>query len=252
MVKKAKAAALSGLAIQRRKSQRSVGFVLPDQPNPDQPNPGRPDEELARRRARLPNPDAAPASNRSAVPPLRAISREMEEAVRHRSAGLHEKGGPVDRVVPFGGGVAGPSVTVERYRRSQAEQPAVAASDKTDDAASLGDSQVAEGAQRLVQALRAGDISAAEVIFGEMTKLQPVAVLRVLYAPDAEDLALACRALGLEQLQFVSIFIMTRKLGLGEEALDPRALARIVALFEATDPQEARKALTRWREREAC
>ena len=99
--------------------------------------------------------------------------------------------------------------------------------------------------------MRSGDVPAAEKIFGEMTRLQPVAVLRVLYTPEAEDLALACRALGMEQLQFVSIFIMTRKLGLGEEALDPRALARIVALFESTDPKEAQEALSSWRDREA-
>jgi len=140
---------------------------------------------------------------------------------------------------------------VERYRRNLSEKPVAGAADRTGETQPVAANEGPEGAQRLVQALRSGDIPAAERIFGEMTSLQPVAVLRLLYTPEAEDLALACRALGMEQLQFVSVFIMTRKLGLGEEALDPRALARIVALFEATDPKEAEEALSSWRDREA-
>ncbi len=104
-----------------------------------------------------------------------------------------------------------------------------------------------DAAQALVQALRAADLALAESLFGDLTGLSSSDVLRVLYAPGGEDLALACRALGLEQLQFVSIFIMTRKLGLGEEALDPKELARIVGLFEVTDPAEADQALASWR-----
>ncbi len=235
MVKKAKVAPLSGMTIRRRKSQDSVGFVLPEGT----------DEEPARGRDRLRKGDAGPATGRSAVPPLRAITREMEQAARQPSGRSDET------VVPCGGDEAAASVTVGRYRRAPADQPIAGAADKSGAAPPLAVDGGGDDAQRLVQALRSGDVPAAEKIFGEMTGLQPVAVLRVLYTPEAEDLALACRALGMEQLQFVSIFIMTRKLGLGEEALDPRALARIVALFEATDPKEAEKALESWRNREA-
>jgi len=235
MVKKAKVAPLSGMTIRRRKSQQSIGFILPDETD-EQPSPVR---------ARVREGEVAPDTGRSAAPPLRAITREMEEAARQQSVGSDERG------VASEGEDAGSSVTVGRYRRSLTEQPVAGAADMTGDAPPVAANGGPEDAQRLVQALRSGDVPAAEKIFGEMTRLQPVAVLRVLYTPEAEDLALACRALGMEQLQFVSIFIMTRKLGLGEEALDPRALARIVALFESTDPKEALKALSSWREREA-
>ena len=43
--------------------------------------------------------------------------------------------------------------------------------------------------------------------------------------------------------QFVSVYILSRKLGLGEEALAPQDLARLVALFEASDLGEARARL---------
>ena len=225
-MKKAKVAPLSGMKIRRRKSQQSIGFVLPngtvEEPKPD--------------RTRLRETDAAPDTGRSAVPPLRAITREMEDAAGRSPGSLDE------RTAAFQDDNARDSVTVERYRSSLSEEPLSGAAETwRGKRCRMPSGGEPEGAQRLVQALRSGDVPAAEKIFGEMTRLQPVAVLRVLYTAEAKDLALACRALGMEQLQFVSIFIMTRKLGLGEEALDPRALARIVALFEATDPEEAKR-----------
>ncbi len=234
-MKKAKVAPLSGMTIRRRKSQESIGYILPDGTVEGSP----PD------RTRLRENNAAPDEGRSAVPPLRAITRELDDATGQPSDGSDES------VVAFEDDDARSSVTVERYRRSPSEKPVAGAADRSNEGPPVAADEGPEGAQRLVQALRSGNIPAAEKIFGEMTRLQPVAALRVLYTPQAEDLALACRALGMEQLQFVSIFIMTRKLGLGEEALDPRALARIVALFEATDPKEAQEALSSWREREA-
>jgi hypothetical protein len=102
-------------------------------------------------------------------------------------------------------------------------------------------------ADRLVDALRSADIAEAEEVFAAMTGLGQVDVLRLLYGPEGKDLALVCRAMGLEQLQFVSVYILARKLGLGEEALDARELARIVAYFDALDETEAEAALAGWR-----
>ncbi|HMB75612.1 MAG TPA: hypothetical protein VKN76_04385 [Kiloniellaceae bacterium] len=95
----------------------------------------------------------------------------------------------------------------------------------------------------LVKALRSADLGTAETLFGRLAGLSPVATLAVLYDPKGEDLALTCRALGMDQLQFVSVYILSRKLGLGEEALAPQDLARLVALFEASDLDEARARL---------
>jgi len=91
----------------------------------------------------------------------------------------------------------------------------------------------------LVQALRAADLAAAESLFGRLSGLGADEALQVLYGTSGEDLALACRALVMDQLQFVSVYILSRKLGLGEEALAPQELARLVALFEACDLGEA-------------
>ncbi|MDH3968093.1 MAG: DUF2336 domain-containing protein, partial [Rhodospirillales bacterium] len=100
----------------------------------------------------------------------------------------------------------------------------------TDDlpAASLGEQTAGGDAQHLVQALRQGEIERAEALFGRMTGLSAGSVRRVLYGAEGRNLAIACRALGIEQLQFVSIFMLSRRLGLGENALEPRQLTQIV------------------------
>ena len=121
--------------------------------------------------------------------------------------------------------------------RSGAEQAAFEAAEATNDL--------------LVKALRSADLGAAEKLFGRLANLSPVATLSVLYDPKGEDLALTCRALGMDQLQFVSVYILSRKLGLGEEALAPQDLARLVALFEASDLEEARTRLQGLREGKA-
>ena len=98
----------------------------------------------------------------------------------------------------------------------------------------------------MVQALRDGDLERAEDLFGRMTGLTAGHVRRVLYGAEGRNLAIACRALGIEQLQFVSIFMLSRRLGLGEKALEPRKLTGIVSFFDQTDEATARKTLNQW------
>ncbi len=111
----------------------------------------------------------------------------------------------------------------------------------------LSEAQQVEMLQDLVQALRNGNLSQAEGIFVELTALPAKAALQILYGQDNQNLAVACRALGMEQLQFVSVFIMTRKLGQGQERLDPNELAQIVANFEQTEKAKAERILKEWR-----
>lgn len=105
---------------------------------------------------------------------------------------------------------------------------------------------VETSAQDLVQALRRGDISSAEEIFASMTGLSGGRVQGVLYGADGRDLATACRAMGIEQLQFVSIFLLSRRLGLGEASPNPRKLSDVVNYFDSTDQETARQKLNNW------
>lgn len=101
-------------------------------------------------------------------------------------------------------------------------------------------------AQHLVQTLRQGLTAQAEEIFGRMTGLGAGQIQRVLYGAEGRNLAVACRALGIEQLQFVSIFILSHRLGLGERSPEPHKLTHVVAHFDQTDQKTARRILNRW------
>lgn len=101
-------------------------------------------------------------------------------------------------------------------------------------------------AQHLVQALRQGLTAQAEEIFGQMTGLSAGLVQRVLYGAEGRNLAVACRALGIEQLQFVSIFILSHRLGLGVKSPEPHKLTHVVAYFDQIDQKAARTMLNKW------
>ena len=100
--------------------------------------------------------------------------------------------------------------------------------------------------QALVQALRRGQLEQAEQLFGAMTGLSARKAKRVLYGDTGRSLALACRALGFDQLQFASTFILTRKLGLPEADADPGLLSRASQIFEDTGQEAALEVLTGW------
>lgn len=96
-------------------------------------------------------------------------------------------------------------------------------------------------------ALREGNLSRAEEIFGELTGLEPLRAKRVLYGPGGRNLTLACKALGFEQLQLVSILILTRKLGPNGASLNPHQLTELVSYFGAINEVNAESVLNQWR-----
>ncbi|MEM7172020.1 MAG: DUF2336 domain-containing protein [Pseudomonadota bacterium] len=110
-----------------------------------------------------------------------------------------------------------------------------------------GEEERLASVQQLVQSLRSGELSQAEAVFTELAGLPTAAALQILYGQDAQNLAVACRALGMEQLQFVSVYIMSRKLGRAQESLDPNELAQLVADFERTDKVKAERVMKEWR-----
>ncbi len=113
-------------------------------------------------------------------------------------------------------------------------------------ASHLSEGDPTSQAPLMVQALRNGDLERAETMFGRLTGLNAGHVRRVLYGAEGRNLAIACRALGIEQLQFVSIFMLSRRLGLGEKALEPRTLTHIASYFDQIDEAAARKTLNQW------
>jgi hypothetical protein len=214
---KKKTGRLSGSMITRHRRGEGVGFVVRE----------------ASDKPETPERAEAPDNRREAIAQRESVASAGWEA---EHAAVIPSGGPdedkdtqrVAEVVPL-------------YPKLAGDDAAPAEPDR-----SLGRGVHAR-ADNLVDALRSADIAEAEEIFADMTGLGQVEVLRLLYGPEGRDLALVCRAMGLEQLQFVSVYILARKLGLGEEALDARELARVVAYFDALDESEVEAALASWR-----
>lgn len=109
-----------------------------------------------------------------------------------------------------------------------------------------GQAEGGRTAQHLVEALHQGDCDQAEAVFCELSGLPAGPARDALYDPEGRDLAIACRAIGIEQLQFASIFILSRKVGLGQRTLDPRHLTEIFRYFSGTSAEAARTALEQW------
>jgi hypothetical protein len=209
---------LSKSMITRRKPRESTGFVLREKPLPraalaDSATPGRP--------LGLGNTLIIPRHGAQADPMPEPLPRESAKVVP-----LHPR--------PARGAEA--PLEEEHEVLAAAPSPLQGEGEATNDL--------------LVQALRTADLAAAESLFGRLACLGSVEALQVLYGTSGEDLALACRALGMDQLQFVSVYILSRKLGLGEEALAPQELARLVALFAACDLIEAQEHLKALRSKE--
>ncbi len=80
-----------------------------------------------------------------------------------------------------------------------------------------------------------------------MLGLEADKLREVLYGDSGRYLALACRALGFDQLQFASTLILTRKLGLEEAEGDPNAFNSASELFQETEQSTALEVLRRWR-----
>jgi len=100
----------------------------------------------------------------------------------------------------------------------------------------------------MVQAFRNGDRLLGEELFGALTGLAPEEASRLLYHEGGNVLAGCCRALDMDQLHFVSLFVMTRKGTLSRHAVDLRDLGRIIDFFTALSREAGARLLATWRQ----
>lgn len=221
-MRKKKAAPLTSSLLTQDKTERSTGFVIS---LVDRLKEARTAAEAASEQPKGKAKGPGNVRGSGADPSVDIVDSVRPKPVRGKArAGSGSDG-------------KGPAVPSRRGRSSAAgERPA----------AGLGKDDATSGVSQLVQALRNGDLEQAESIFGGLTGLNAGHVRRVLYGAEGRNLAIACRALGIEQLQFVSIFMLSRRLGLGEKALEPRKLTHIASYFDQTDEAAARKTLNQW------
>jgi hypothetical protein len=71
-------------------------------------------------------------------------------------------------------------------------------------------------------------------------------VHRILYGTSGEDLAIVCRALGIDKLLFASIFLLSHKDHPAESKVGPRDLSRVTAFYDRITDESARQVLQEW------
>ena len=95
-------------------------------------------------------------------------------------------------------------------------------------------------------ALRAGELERFQNRFQDLTALPTGRVERIVYSPGGEDFAVTCLALGIDKLDFASLFLLVRKQCHGESPVPPRRLSKVLALYDKVDANTARQLLKRW------
>jgi len=98
----------------------------------------------------------------------------------------------------------------------------------------------------LIDALHQGEVGLFVALFSRLTELRRTLVMRILFEPGGEGLAIVCKAVGMEREPFADIYTMTRK-------ARPRALAngdgerrRVLTLFDSMSESGAQRVLRKW------
>ena len=88
------------------------------------------------------------------------------------------------------------------------EEPSLEQTAAAVQAAALGNEE-STAAHPIVKALRKGNLPLFELLFSELTDLRSPQLQRIVYGGGGEDLAIACRAVGVDKLLFGAIFLLT-------------------------------------------
>ena len=104
----------------------------------------------------------------------------------------------------------------------------------------------ADSLKDIGNALRAGELERFQSRFQDLTALPTGRVERIVYSPGGEDFAVTCLALGIDKLDFASLFLLVRKQCHGESPVPPRRLSKVLALYDEVDANTARQLLKRW------
>jgi len=99
----------------------------------------------------------------------------------------------------------------------------------------------------MVRCLRQGEIPLFEAAFAELTGLRPTLIRRLLFEPDAEGLAVSCRAIDMDKPTFASIYLLSRRARPSGRVTRPQDLSDLLDWFDRVDPTAARAVLARWR-----
>lgn len=100
--------------------------------------------------------------------------------------------------------------------------------------------------EMLVNALTIGEVNLFVAMFARMTDLRERLVQRLLFAPSGEQLAVACKAVGIDRATFETLFTLSRSARpqLGNSQQDH--IRQAVDVFESIGRKDAERVVHRW------
>lgn len=98
----------------------------------------------------------------------------------------------------------------------------------------------------LVNTLQSGEIALFVSMFSQLTGLREFFVKRILFEPGGEGMAIACKAIELNEGAFRTIFSLSRKAKPGHDSLDADELLEAAAFFAQAPAPAAKEVLATW------
>jgi uncharacterized protein (DUF2336 family) len=131
--------------------------------------------------------------------------------------------------------------TVTALAKEKPENTARPTQQLADRLADLGEITAA----RLVETLRQGEVALFEAMFAKATGLRLTLVRRFLFERGGEGLAIACKAIGVDEGSYASLYALSRK-ARHEPVADAAELARAASFYGRLDRRAAATMLRRW------
>ena len=98
----------------------------------------------------------------------------------------------------------------------------------------------------LVQILRLGHFRLFSIMLGRVTGLSLELADIIVREMGGRSLAVACRALGMEKAQFVSVFLLSRGARADEQIVPPRELNNALLAFDRLNQPVAQQLIETW------
>lgn len=99
----------------------------------------------------------------------------------------------------------------------------------------------------LYLALRDGEVALFVSLFARMTGLTESLVMRVVFDPAGDALAVACRAAGIGKGYFSSILALTRRARPSQVSAAAKTVRRVLNLYDNIGEETARRMVDQWR-----
>jgi len=93
--------------------------------------------------------------------------------------------------------------------------------------------------QMLVKTLRRGQIRFFVALMAERSGLTPALVHEVMRQVGGQGMAVACKAMGVTKENFISLFLLSRSLTRGDQAVDALELRKAIKYFDALNADMA-------------